>query len=398
MTVEQARIGELAEQIRGVSYKKQDASGSPLPGYLPILRAGNIAEDGLTFEDLVYVPQGRISPKQKIRLYDVVIAASSGSIDVVGKAAPAQGDYEGSFGAFCKVLRPNRKVHPGYFAHFFKTREYRQRISAAAAGININNIRNEDLDNLSLLLPSIEEQSRIANILDKAEALRAKRRAVLAQLDELAQSIFLEMFGDPVTNPKRFEVVKSSEVFSDKPRIGTIKPASGSGFLLVRVGEIGDDEIRFDDCDRVELANTESDKFTLQEGDTAIARAIGSLAHLGKSSYFAGHSEPVVIDSHVMRLRPDPRVCHPRWFYELVSLPRGKVLLQKQGSATAIQFNINGTQASNLDIPLPPLALQKRFVDVVHSVYGQRDILRSHLTTLDDLFASLQQRAFKGEL
>src|SRR3989442_240269 len=134
MSVGLARVADLAEQIRGVSYGKAEASATPQPGYLPVLRAGNITDEGLTFEDLVFVPADRISAKQKIRKYDVVIAASSGSLDVVGKAARALTDFEGGFGAFCKVLRPGQKVDPGYFAHFFKTQGYRRRVSALAAG------------------------------------------------------------------------------------------------------------------------------------------------------------------------------------------------------------------------------------------------------------------------
>jgi type I restriction enzyme S subunit len=78
-----------------------------------VLRAGNITDEGLVFDDLVFVPAERISVKQRIRQHDVVIVASSGSLDVVGKAAPALADYEGGFGAFCKVLRPGSKVDPG---------------------------------------------------------------------------------------------------------------------------------------------------------------------------------------------------------------------------------------------------------------------------------------------
>jgi len=116
------------------------------------LRAGNITDDGLVFEDLVYVPAQRISAKQKVCHHDVVIAASSGSIDIVGKAAPALVDFDGGFGAFCKVLRPKSNVHPVYFAHFFKTKDYRQQVSALAAGANINNLRNEHLDDLKFPL------------------------------------------------------------------------------------------------------------------------------------------------------------------------------------------------------------------------------------------------------
>src|SRR5262249_42471410 len=112
------------------------------------------------------------------------------------KAARALFDFSGGFGAFCKVLRPNSRVHPSFFAHFFKTRYYRQRVSALAAGANINNLRNEHLDEMEIPLPPLPEQGRIAAILDQAEALRAKRRHALAQLNGLTQSLMLDMFGD----------------------------------------------------------------------------------------------------------------------------------------------------------------------------------------------------------
>ena len=190
------KVSDVCDQIRGVSYSGDDAVPKAQDGYLAVLRANNITEEGLTFDDLTFVPAARISEKQLIRSGDVVIAASSGSLSVVGKAAPALTDLPMGFGAFCKVLRPNQKVAPAYFAHYFKTRDYRQKISSLAAGANINNLRNEHLDDLQFPLPPLEEQRRIAAILDQAETLRTQRRQALAHLDTLTQSLFLDMFGD----------------------------------------------------------------------------------------------------------------------------------------------------------------------------------------------------------
>lgn len=99
-----------------------------------------------------------------------------------------------------------------------------------------------------------------------------------------------------------------------------------------------------------------------------------------------------------MRFRPDSSKCNGRWFYSLLASDKGKVLLQQAGGATAVQFNINAKQASSLDIALPPLDLQRRFATIVESVEQQKARLREHLAELDTLFASLQQRAFNGDL
>ena len=114
-------VGDISEQVRGVSYAKKDASAVPLDGYSPVLRANNIGAFGLILDDLVYVPDARISSKQRVLSNDVIVAASSGSLSVVGKAAQARDGFDGGFGAFCKVLRPGIDVDPHYFGHYFRT-------------------------------------------------------------------------------------------------------------------------------------------------------------------------------------------------------------------------------------------------------------------------------------
>ena len=395
-----AAVRDISEQIRGVTYAKSDASAVPRSGYSPMLRANNIGEHELLLEDLIFVPNTKISPKQRIVPNDIVVAASSGSISVVGKTAQARMGFNGGFGAFCKVLRPGPDVDPHYFGHYFKTSSYRRVVSRLASGANINNLKNEHLDNLLIPLPPLAEQKRIAGILDAADALRAKRREAFAQLDALLQSTFLDMFGDPVTNPMGWTKVRSGELFLLPPKIGTITPAAGRGYLVVRVGEVGESRIDFERCGRVEISEKDFAKFRLERGDTVFARAIGSKNHLGKASFFTDFDEATVIDSHVMRLRPDPIKCDGLWFYSLISSDRGKVLLQQTGGATAVeeQFNINAKQASSLQVALPPLNLQRHFAAIAESVERQKASQRTHLAELDTLFASLQSRAFRGEL
>ena len=218
------KVSDVCEQIRGVSYSGDDAMSVPESGYLAVLRANNITDEGLSFDDLTYVPEARISAKQLVIAGDVVIAASSGSLSVVGKAAPAMQNLNMGFGAFCKVLRPNSKVDHAYFAHFFKTKSYRQKVSSLAAGANINNLRNEHLDDLPFPLPPLGEQRRIAAILDQAETLRTQRRTALALLDSLTQSLFLDMFGDDEKGAPRFAVAALADVLEMPLQNGAYYP------------------------------------------------------------------------------------------------------------------------------------------------------------------------------
>ena len=297
------------------------------------------------------------------------------------------------------VIRPNQhRVDNRYLMHVINAPHGRRRIARHMTGTTRRRISRRNLSKVEILLPSLAEQKRIAGILDAADALRAKRREALGQLDSLLQSTFLDMFGDPVTNPMGWTKVRSGELFLLPPKIGTITPAAGRGYLVVRVGEVGESRIAFERCGRVDISEKDFAKFRLERGDTVIARAIGSKNHLGKASFFADFDEATVIDSHVMRLRPDPIKCDGLWLYSLISSDRGKILLQQSGGATAVQFNINANQASSVQVALPPLDLQHRFAAIVESVEQQKARQRAHLAELDTLFACLQSRAFRGDL
>lgn len=161
-----ARIGDLLKVVRGVTYKKEDARHAPGPGLLPVLRATNI-QAGLEFDGLVYVPARNISLEQRLRKGDIVIAASSGSLSIVGKAARLHHDWEGSFGAFCFGLRPNDGVDSRYLAWFLQTTEYRNQVSALAAGVNINNLRASHIEELTIPMLATAEQEKIVALLDE---------------------------------------------------------------------------------------------------------------------------------------------------------------------------------------------------------------------------------------
>ena len=369
------RVCELAEQLRGVSYGKRDASSTPRPGYLPVLRAGNITEDGLTFDDLVFVPAEHVSAKQKIRRNDIVIAASSGSLDVVGKAARALDDYEGGFGAFCKILRPGPDVDPAYFAHFFRTKQYRQRVSALAAGVNINNLRNEHLDEIQIPIPSLRMQRWIAEILDKADALRAKRREALAQLDTLLQSTFLDMFGDPVDNPMglRRESLKSAFEFTTGKLDSNAAVEGGKYPFFTCARETSAiDDYAFD-CEALLLAGNN-------------ANADYSVKHY--KGRFNAYQRTYVITIKESALT---------YAYARLVLEYLLGDLKRFSKGTNTKY-LTMVILNRMPILVPPLDLQRRFAAVVESIEEQKARQRAHLAELDTLFASLQSRAFRGEL
>ncbi len=159
-------MNEVAELIRGVTYKKQDASTEPGHSLVPLLRATNIGR-ALSFDDLVYVPEDCVKPAQVLRAGDIVIAASSGSRSVVGKAAVVRSDGAGTFGAFCFALRPDSEViDPIFLGYYLQTTEYRSTVSALAAGSNINNLKRGHIESLEVPVPDKAVQRSIVSALD----------------------------------------------------------------------------------------------------------------------------------------------------------------------------------------------------------------------------------------
>ena len=399
-----AAVRDISEQVRGVTYAKSEASAVPRSGYSPMLRANNIGEHGLLLDDLIFVPNTKISRKQRIVSNDVVVAASSGSLSVVGKTTQVRTGFDGGFGAFCKVLRPGPDVDPYYFGHYFKTASYRRVVSQLASGVNINNLKKEHLDNIQIPLPPLAEQRRIAEILDAADALRAKRREALAQLDTLLQSTFLDMFGDPVTNPLRWRVGRLKDYFS-KTRAGTCCGPFGSA---LKKHEYVEDGIPVWGIDNVKPNQflqerslfitpekfAELQRYSVESGDILISRA----GTVGRMCVAVPTVEQSIIGTNLIRLTLDPSAMSPVFFASLYTFCGERLPgLRASGDDRAYSF-LNTTRLKSLVVPLPPLDMQCRFAAIVQSVEQQKTRQRAHLAELDTLFASLQSRAFRGDL
>lgn len=199
-----SRGENLFDLIRGVTFKKIEASEQPHDDYVAILRAGNLQNGQILFVNLVYVPSDYVSENQKIRKHDLIIAMSSGSKNIVGKAAAVPSDFKNtSFGAFCGLLRPLSLETADWLKHFLQTKEYRKYVSDIASGININNLRREHLLNLNIPFAPLNEQKRIAEKLESLQSRSNKARKALEAipplLEKFRQSVLSSAFRGDLT-------------------------------------------------------------------------------------------------------------------------------------------------------------------------------------------------------
>ncbi len=185
---ERVTLGQVAEFVRGVSYKPADLRQDANAGGIPLLRATNIIDNRIVTTDVVYVDQARVAAAQYLRPWDVVVAMSSGSRKAVGKLGQLGDHWTGTFGAFCGVIRPREDaVNPRFLGYLVRSRPFRDRIELLAQGTNIRNLSKGHLLGFEFVMPSVDEQERVARILSTtqhaSEAIAAERMALDAVFD-----------------------------------------------------------------------------------------------------------------------------------------------------------------------------------------------------------------------
>ena len=189
------RLGVYVEQVRGVSYKPKDLGSELDSNHITLLRANNVNSGMINFDELQYVDRNKVSDAQIIREGDILMCASSGSLEHVGKAAlcKLQGEY--TFGAFCKIIRPKGKLRSEYVVAFMNGYEYRHIIMELAQGSNINNLRNEHINDLMIPVPSDAEQEEFIKFMHQSDKSKFEIEQALSELTATYKRIIKENLG-----------------------------------------------------------------------------------------------------------------------------------------------------------------------------------------------------------
>lgn len=285
-------------------------------------------------------------------------------------------------------------VDPRYLFQFLLSQ--RPQFQARGRGGTQMNIGQADLKSWPIPLPPLEEQRRIAAMLDQADALRAKRRQALAHLDSLTQSIFHDMFGDPAHWAATWPMSTIGDL-SSSVNYGTSAKASRSGsWPILRMGNVTDDG-RIDETDLkfIDLAPDEVRKFTAEKGDLLFNRT-NSKEKVGKAAVIRSGAR-VAYAGYLVRVRFRNQGA-AEFVSSYLRSGHGRSLRQRLAKAAVNQANINASELARISIASPPSDTLQAFNRAIVAIEARRadDIRALHKT--DQLFASLQSRAFRGEL
>jgi len=288
-----------------------------------------------------------------------------------------------------------------FLRHWLDSRDFRSQITKFVTGSAQQNFGPSHLKATKICLPPLAEQERIAEVLDKAEELRAKRRAALAQLDSLTQSIFLEMFGDPVTNPRGWNdqtlLGEIAEIVSGITKGRKLTGQKTRSVPYLAVANVQDRSLNLSGIKSIEATEDEISRYRLIPNDLVLTEG-GDPDKLGRGTLWNSELPECIHQNHIFRVRLPSEQITPLFANWLIGSPRGKRYFLKSAKQTTGIASINMTQLQGFPLLLPPIELQKEFAERVAAVEKLKATQRASLAELDTLFASLQHRAFRGEL
>lgn len=267
----------------------------------------------------------------------------------------------------------------------------------------IKYIKIGNLTDALIPLPPLETQYKIVDLLDKASNLIELRKTQIEKLDLLVKSKFIDMFGDPVTNPMGWEVRKLGELIVNSPQNGLYKPSSdymtdGTGTPILRIDAFYDGVIKdIRKLKRLNCTKKELDTYKLENGDIVINR-VNSIEYLGKCAYIIGLLEDTVFESNMMRFRVKSEILNPVFVIKLLCTPFMYNQIVQHAKKAVNQASINQQDVKDFDLYIPSLKLQAQFANFVTQVEEQKAVLNQSLEKLELNYKALMQGCFSGEL
>jgi type I restriction enzyme S subunit len=363
-------------------------------GNIPWVKSGELRESVITkteehiTEAALKETNARIVPAGALLL--AMYGATVGRLGILGvEAATNQ--------AVCHII-PDPKTADTRFLFQALSNQVPNIVARGVGGAQPN-ISQGIIKDLKLALPPLAEQRRIAEVLDKAEALRAKRRAALAQLDYLTQSLFFDLFGDTRKDRTRWEIVPLEEIVKET-KLGLVRGSQEFGpefeIPYVRMNAVTrNGELELGNVQRTHATEAEIEAYRLEPGDF-LFNTRNSEELVGKTALYRGGGLHL-FNNNLMRVRFTTKA-DPVFVAVAFKTPFVQQELNLRKSGTTNVFAIYYKDLRSLPLPLPPIDLQREFARRVAAVEKLKAAQKASLTDLDALFSSLQQRAFSGEL
>lgn len=292
---------------------------------------------------------------------------------------------------FC-ILDCKDDVDNRFVFNFCKSRKFIDDMVSKATGASYPAVSDKIIR--SALVPNYtyEEQCNISKVLDSISDIIDKREAELFSLDELIKARFVELFGDPVKNPKGWEVVTIGDIATEV-RYGTSKPAvEGGKYPYLRMNNItSDGHLDLNDLKYIDITEDEIEKCVVRKGDVLFNRT-NSIELVGKTAVF-DLLDDMVIAGYIIRVRLNERIL-PEVFSQYMNLEALKNILRSMAKGAVNQANINAQELQSIKVYIPDMGAQKKFIEIKDQVDKSKVAVQKALDETQLLFDSLMQKYF----
>jgi len=391
------RLREITKVTAGQAAPKEFSDKG-----IPFIRAGHLEGllSGLDLNDLPKVSE-KVALRKRLKKIPkgTILFAKSGMSATKNRVYISE--KESYFVSHLAGILPSEKISNSYLARYL----YWYNPSKLILDPAYPSIRLEDINNLLIPLPPLEEQKKIAAILDAADDYRQKTKALIDKYDQLTQSLFLDMFGDPVTNPMGWEISKlkdlSTKIGSGNTPKGGQKVYVDEGILFFRSMNVWKNNIIYDNIAFIDLETHKMmPKSSLKHKDilmTKTGRVNTENSSLGRAAIYLGEDDKANVNGHVYLIRLKENILH-EFVLHILTSNAYRDLIRRVCVGGIDKRQLNKNHIEEFPIISPPPGMQEIFVKKLTNIKNQKEILHKNLKKAEELFNSLLQKAFKGEL
>lgn len=396
MNVRMATLGDYVEPI-----STWNPAAKPKETFIYVdLSSVDQTEKQITSAGSVLGSEAPSRARQLVKNGDVLVSTVRPNLN--GVAAITE-EFDGATAStgFC-VLRPRpEKLASNYLMHWVRSPQFVELLVKQATGASYPAVSDRIIKSSPIPLPPLHEQRRIATILDKADALRRKRKRALDLLDSLTQSVFLEIFGDLASSPKRWGKIQALGDHSDIAS-GITKGRKLNGEAVrevpyLAVSNVQDKFLDMTVVKTIEASENEISRYRLEKNDLLLTEG-GDPDKLGRGTLWANELDESIHQNHIFRVRVSSNQVLPFYLIWLLGSPYGKAYFLRSAKQTTGIASINKRQLSDFPVIVPPISLQAEFEKKASVVRQAIEGSKAANKATDCLFSSLQHRAFSGQL
>lgn len=368
-------LGELGKFINGAAFKPEDWG----TGGLPIIRIQNLTGSSSTF-NFTLRP---VKPDLIVERGDLLVSWSA-TLGVYRWSGPRAVLNQHIF----KVL-PANDVHPQYL--FYVLQAALAELNSKTHGSTMKHVVRGDFENTTVPVPPMAEQQRIVDILDRAAGIQRLRKAGDEKVRELVPALFVDLFGDPASNPKGWELKplkEVSQIGSGITKGRKLDTARTVSVPYLRVANVQDGKLDLTEIKTIAIDVAEREKYALWPGDIVMTEG-GDIDKLGRGYVWQGELPYCAHQNHVFRVRVDENVLHSFFLSTLIGTSHGKSYFLRVAKRTTGIASINKTQLGELPVWLPPISLQRSFARTLETLRSVQQMADRAATTIEATAATL---------